>query len=205
MKVLLLNGSPRKNGNTFMALEEVASVLNSHDVETEIMWIGNKPMQGCIACGFCKKEGICVFPDGVYGELREKLKTADGFIVGSPTYYAGPAGSLCALLDRLFYSSGQYLKGKPAAAVGIARRGGAVATVQRLNLYFEIISMPVVTSQYWNLAFGAAPGEVKEDGEGMQTMRTLGHNMAKMLLAMDSIKDKFKIKEEAFERTNFIR
>lgn len=204
MKVLLINGSPRPAGNTRRALDEVASTLNVYGIESEIVWIGNKPVQGCIACYKCKETGICIFNNGIYADLREKCAQADGIVIGSPTYYAGPSGALCALLDRLFFSSGHLFKGKPAAAVGIARRAGAVETVQRLNLYFEINSMPVATSQYWNLAFGAAPGEVEQDGEGLQTMRTLGYNLSKLLFAFNGQEIPAK-EEEPFERTNFIR
>lgn len=205
MKVLLINGSPRKEGNTNRALHEVASVLEKNGIECEIYWIGNKPVQGCIACYKCVETGVCIFNNGVYAELREKLQSVDGIIIGSPVYYAGPAGSLCALLDRLFFSSGYMLREKPAAAVGIARRAGAVPTVQRLNLYFEINSQPVVTSQYWNLGFGATPGEVEQDSEGLQTMRLLGYNMAKLLHALHKTGVEPEKPTKEWHRTNFIR
>lgn len=181
MKVLLINGSPHHEGNTYDALSEVAGALQKEGVETEIVWIGVKSIPGCIACHKCRMTGICIFNTEPYSTIREKLKEADGFIVGSPVYFAGPNGSLCALLDRLFYSAGQYLAYKPAASVSVCRRGGASATFDRLNKYFTILNMPVVSSQYWNMAYGRDPGEVLEDGEGMQTMRTLGRNMAWML------------------------
>lgn len=181
MKVLLINGSPRKEGNTFIALSEVAKALNADGVETEIVSIGTKAVQGCIACGRCVELGRCVFKDDLYNRIREKAETADGFVVGSPVYYAGPNGSLCALLDRLFYSAGDLLAYKPAAAVAVCRRGGASATFDRLNKYFTINNMPVVPSQYWNSVHGRLPGEAVYDIEGLQTMRTLGHNMAWML------------------------
>lgn len=205
MKVLLINGSPRRNGNTARALQEVADTLARHGIDTELLWIGNRPVQGCIACYKCKETGVCIFNDGVYSDIRKKLPDVDGIVIGSPTYYAGPAGALCALLDRLFFSSSSMLKGKPGAAVGVARRAGAVEVVQRLNLYFEINSMPVVTSQYWNLVFGTAPGEVEQDAEGMQTMRTLGHNMAKMLFAQSTAREIPQPEPEEIQRTNFIR
>lgn len=204
MKVLLINGSPRPNGNTCRALTEIADTLKSLNIDSEIFWIGNKPVQGCIACGKCKDTGVCVFNSGVYAELREKITDISGLVIGSPTYYAGPAGALCALLDRLFYSSARILTGVPAAAIGIARRAGAVETVQRLNLYFEINSMPVITSQYWNLAFGAAEGEVENDAEGMQTMRTLGRNLAKIIISRNTGQS-LDVEKEPFVRTNFIR
>lgn len=205
MNVLLINGSPRPSGNTRRALDEVASELHKYDVSTEVYWIGNKAVQGCTACGKCKETGVCVFNTGVYNDLFNKIQEVDAIIVGSPTYYAGPAGSLCALLDRLFYSAGRFLHGKPGAAVGIARRAGAVETVQRLNLYFEINSMPVITSQYWNLAFGATPNEVEQDAEGLQTMRTLGYNMARALYGLAGKGSLEKLDEEPWQRTNFIR
>ena len=203
MKVLLVNGSPHADGNTRLALEEVAKVLNKEGIETVFVNIGVKPVPGCIACYKCYETGVCVFNQGVYAEIREILETGvDGFVFGSPTYYAGPNGSLCSLMDRLFYSLGRYFKDKPGAAVGVARRGGAVQTVDRINKYFAISSMPIVTSQYWNLAFGREPGDVLNDGEGMQTMRTIGHNLAALLKAGVG---KVSPERETPIRTNFIR
>lgn len=181
MKVLLVNGSPHRQGNTFIALSEAAGALEADGVQTEIVSIGTKAVQGCIGCRRCAELGHCVFNDELYSTLREKVKEADGLIVGSPVYYAGPNGSLCALLDRLFYSAGDLLAYKPAAAVAVCRRGGASATFDRLNKYFTINNMPVVSSQYWNSVHGRMPGEASQDAEGLQTMRTLGHNMAWML------------------------
>lgn len=181
MKVLLINGSPHKEGNTFIALSEVAKALESNGVEAEIVSIGTKAVQGCIACGRCRELGRCVFKDELYNKIREKLETADGIVIGSPVYYAGPNGSLCALLDRLFYSAGNLLAYKPAASVAVCRRGGASATFDRLNKYFTINNMPVVSSQYWNSVHGRLPGEATQDIEGLQTMRTLGRNMAWLL------------------------
>lgn len=181
MKVLLVNGSPHRQGNTFIALSEAAGALEADGVQTEIVSIGTKAVQGCIGCRRCAELGHCVFNDELYSTLREKAKEADGLIVGSPVYYAGPNGSLCALLDRLFYSAGDLLAYKPAAAVAVCRRGGASATFDRLNKYFTINNMPVVSSQYWNSVHGRMPGEASQDAEGLQTMRTLGHNMAWML------------------------
>ena len=151
MKVLLINGSPRKNGNTHLALSEVAKALNENGVETEIISIGTKAVQGCIACNRCTELGRCIFKDELYNNIRQKLEEGiDGLVVGSPTYYAGPNGSLCALLDRLFYSSSELMEYKPATAIAVCRRGGASATLDRLNKYFTINHMPVVSSQYWN-------------------------------------------------------
>lgn len=181
MKVLLINGSPRARGNTYLALSEVAAALESSGVETEIVSIGTQAVQGCIACNKCVELGRCIFQDELYNKVREKVMASDALVVGSPTYYAGPNGSLCALLDRLFYSAGQYLKYKPAAAVAVCRRGGASAVFDRLNKYFTINQMPVVSSCYWNSVHGLLPGEAAQDAEGLQTMRVLGRNMAWLL------------------------
>ena len=204
MKVLLINGSPRKQGNTFLALSEVASALEKQGITTEIVSIGTKAVQGCIACNKCGELGRCVFRDELYDTLHGKLAGADGLVVGSPTYYAGPNGSLCAILDRLFYSAGELLRFKPAAAVAVCRRGGASATFDRLNKYFTINNMPVVSSQYWNSVHGRLPGEATQDAEGMQTMRTLGDNMAWLLKNIQTGKIPLPEPEEPV-RTNFIR
>ncbi len=184
MKVLLINGSPTPDGNTYIALNEVAKALNEDGISTEIIQLGKKPVPGCIACERCQQTGVCVFNSGIYQEAFEKIQDADGIVVGSPTYYAGPNGSLCALLDRLFYSASRFLEYKPAAAVGICRRAGSTSTVERLNKYFEMTSMPMPSSQYWNNAFGLMHGDVVRDAEGMQTMRTLGHNLARLIKAL---------------------
>lgn len=204
MKVLLINGSPRKEGNTHIALSEVAGALRAGGAETEIVPIGTKAIQGCIACNRCAELGRCVFDDGPYRTIREKLAAADGIVVGSPVYYAGPNGSLCALLDRLFYSSSQLLRHKPAAAVVVCRRGGASAAFDRLNKYFTINDMPVVPSQYWNSVHGRLPGEAALDAEGLQTMRTLGRNMVWMLKNLKNGGEPIPEREEAV-RTSFIR
>ena len=204
MKVLLINGSPHKNGCTYTALSEVAKALNNNSVESEIFHIGMKPIQGCIACGKCYKTGKCAFEDNIYNSLFEKIKEADGIVVGSPVYYAGPNGSLCALLDRLFYSASYLMTNKPAAAVVSCRRGGASATFDRLNKYFTINQMPVVTSQYWNSIHGNTAEEAKRDLEGLQIMRTLGNNMAWMLKTMKNSNEELPQREERVA-TNFIR
>ncbi len=204
MKVLLINGSPRKAGNTYRALSEVAATLESLGVDSEIVHIGTAPVQGCIACFRCKGLGRCVFNDQLYMTMREKLEEADGIIVGSPVYYAGPNGSLCALLDRLFFSSKAHLQYKPGAAVAVCRRGGASATFDRLNKYFTINNMPVVPSQYWNSVHGLAPGEVVKDEEGMQTMRTLARNMAWMLKTLNA-EGLERPKREEPVSTSFVR
>lgn len=181
MKVLLINGSPKAKGNTYLALSEIATALQGEGVDSQIINIGAKAVQGCIACNKCAGLGRCVFKDDLYDTVRESLTDADGLIIGSPVYYAGPNGSLCALLDRLFYSSSELLEYKPGASVAVCRRGGASATFDRLNKYFTISNMPVVSSQYWNSVHGRLPGEAAHDAEGLQTMRTLGKNMAWLL------------------------
>ncbi len=183
MKVLLVNGSPHKQGNTFIALSEVAKTLQSEGIETEIVHIGLKPIRGCIACFKCKEnmDGRCVFNDDICNEISAKYAEADGFIFGSPVYYGQPNGALLSLMQRSFFSNGAAAAYKPAAAVTICRRGGATAAFQTMNMIFEMSNMPLVTSQYWNIAYGREQGETSQDVEGLQTMRTLGHNMAWML------------------------
>ena len=183
MKVLLINGSPRENGNTARALAEVENTLKSEGIETEIFWIGNKPVRGCIACGTCKEKnlGRCVFDDDVCNKLSARFAEADAFVIGSPTYYGQPAGALLAVLQRAFFSAGANVKGKVAASVAICRRGGSTAVFQCMNMPFEMLNSILIGSQYWNVAFGREPGEVSQDTEGMQTMRTLGKNMAWVL------------------------
>ena len=206
MKVLLLNGSPNANGCTFTALSEVEKVLNNHGMETELFQIGKKPIAGCIACRKCKDGTPCIFDDGV-NDLAARLDEFDGIVIGAPVYYAGPAGQATAFLDRLFYSAGNKLKGKPGAAVVSCRRGGASAAFDRLNKYFSINSMPIVTSQYWNQVHGNTPEEVLQDEEGLQTMRTLGENMAWLLRCIEAGKAA-GIAAPNYEkpvRTNFIR
>ena len=205
MKVLLINGSPRENGNTFLALSEVAKTLNEEGIETEIINIGKKAVQGCIACGMCGRTGRCTFHDELYHQVMRTIKDGiDGLIVGSPVYYGGPNGSLCALLDRVFYVHGRELQYKPAASVVVCRRGGASAAFDRLNKYFTILNMPVVSSQYWNMVYGQTPGQATQDEEGMQTMRTLGRNMAWMIKKLNIREEGHPEREEPL-RTNFIR
>lgn len=204
MKVLLINGSPRGEGNTYIALSEVAKTLEAEGIEAEIVSIGAKAVQGCIACGKCAELGRCVFNDALYNKVREKLAEADAIVVGSPVYYAGPNGSLCALLDRLFYSAAPLLRYKPAASVAVCRRGGASATFDRLNKYFTISCMPVVSSQYWNSVHGHAKGEAAQDAEGLQTMRTLGRNMAWVLKSLKNGSQPMPEREEPI-KTSYIR
>lgn len=206
MKVLLFNGSPNANGCTFTALREVETTLNKHGIESELFQVGKKPVAGCIACRKCKDGASCIFDDGV-NELAARLDEFDGIVVGAPVYYAGPAGQATAFLDRLFYSAGKKLRGKPGAAVVSCRRGGASAAFDRLNKYFSINSMPIVTSQYWNQVHGNTPEEVRLDEEGLQTMRTLGENMAWLLRCIEAGKAAgiAAPNYEAPVRTNFIR
>jgi len=188
MKVLLVNGSPNKDGCTFTALSEVASALKGEGVESEIFHIGVKPVRGCTACGKCfeHRNNKCIFTDDVCNELSAKIAEADGLVVGSPVYYSGPNGALCALLDRVFYSASRSFKHKPAACVVSCRRGGASAAFDRLNKYFTISEMPVVSSQYWNAVHGHKADDVRKDLEGLQIMRTLGRNMAWLLKNIES-------------------
>ncbi len=204
MKVLLINGSPHAQGCVYTALTELAGALEKNEVETQLFQLGVKPVRGCIACGKCKQTGRCIFEDDVLKDLYPLVEEADGYVIGSPVYYAGPNGMLCALLDRLFYSHGGVMKGKPAAAVVSCRRGGASASFDRLNKYFSINQMPIVTSQYWNSVHGNAPEDVKKDLEGLQTMRTLGNNMAWLLKTMVASPVP-KPEPEPGIATNFIR
>ena len=179
-KILLINGSPHEHGCTYTALKEIADTLSKNSVETEFFHIGKKPVAGCIACGKCSATGKCIFDDSV-NKILEKLDDYDGIIVGSPVYYAGPSGQLCAFLDRLFYCSQGRMAGKLAASVVSCRRGGASAAFDRLNKYFGISNMHIVGSQYWNQVHGFTPEDVYRDKEGLQTMRTLAQNMAWLL------------------------
>ena len=184
MKVLMINGSPRKKGNTATALAEVAKQLDKLGIESETVWIGTGPVRGCIACNACRQRaGGCAFEDDVCNGISEKMNGADALIVGSPVYYGQPNGALLAVLQRMLYSNGGAFKGKPAAAVAVCRRGGATAAFQTLNMPFQMLNMPVVTSQYWNIVYGREPGQAALDAEGMQTMRTLANNMAAVLRA----------------------
>ena len=206
MKVLLLNGSPNAQGCTYTALCEVAGALEKNGIETEIVQIGKKPVSGCIACRACAKLGKCVFDDGV-NEFVEKAKEADGFVFGSPVYYANASGQVRSFLVRAFYSGGKYFTGKRGAAEVSCRRAGSTTAWDELNKYFTINCMPVVSSQYWNMVHGNTPEEVKQDQEGLQIMRTLGNNMAWLLKCIAAGKAQgidFPQREPAV-KTNFIR
>lgn len=206
MKVLLVNGSPHDKGNTFTALSEVAKVLAQEGIDSEMVWIGNKPIRGCIACGGCsRKPGACVFNDDVCNTISSKFAEADALVVGSPVYYGQPNGALLSVIQRSFYSNGRSVSGKPAAAVAVCRRGGATAVYESLNMPFQMMNMPIVTSQYWNIAYGMSPGQAALDTEGMQTMRTLGHNLAALLKATGGVPAPGKGADESFQMMNFIR
>lgn len=204
MKVLLVNGSPHEKGCTYTALAEVAGALNVCGVETEIFWIGKGPVQGCVACGGCARTGACVYKGDPCNALIAKMREADGLVVGSPVYYAGPNGALCALLDRAFCACGRDMADKPAACVVSCRRGGASAAFDRLNKYFTISCMPVVSSQYWNSVHGNRPEETRQDLEGLQVMRVLGRQMAYLLRSMREA-GLPKPEREPRVSTNFIR
>lgn len=206
MKVLLVNGSGHAKGCTYTALEEVAGTLEKNGIETEIIQVGAQPIAGCIGCNACIKTGKCFRDDGV-NEFVEKAKTADGFVFGSPVHYASASGMITSFLDRAFYGRGAIFQGKPGACIVSCRRGGASAAFDQLNKYFTINCMPVVSSQYWNQVHGNTPEEVRQDLEGMQTMRTLGNNMAWLLKCIEAGKASgvnFP-EREPLQRTNFIR
>ena len=193
-KVLLLNGSPRANGCTAAALQEMISVFRTEGIETELIHVGNKDIRGCIACGSCMKTGKCVFHDPV-NEVAPKFEAADGLVIGSPVYYAGPNGTILSFLDRLFYSTHFSKHMKVGAAVVSARRGGNTASFDVLNKYFTISGMPVASSTYWNQVHGFTAEDVKKDLEGLQTMRNLARNMSFMIRAIADAKEKYGLPE----------
>lgn len=205
MKVLILNGSPRVEGNTSIAVHEMVKVFEAEGVEVEVMQIGNKAIRGCIACGSCSKNGKCVFDDAV-NEAAQKFEKADGLVVASPVYYASANATLIACLDRLFYSTGFDKTMKVGASVAVARRGGCSATFDELNKYFTISGMPVASSQYWNSVHGRLKGEAKQDLEGLQTMRALARNMTFLMKSIALGREKYGLPEkEAWQATHFIR
>ena len=206
MKVILVNGSPKAEGCTYTALCEVAGALEKNGVETEIFQVGASPVAGCIGCGACAKTGKC-FVEDVVNEFVAKAKGADGFVFGTPVHYAAASGAVTSFLDRAFYGKSAVFAGKPGAAVVSCRRGGASAAFDQMNKYFTISGMPVVSSQYWNQVHGNTPQEVRQDAEGMQTMRTLGNNMAWLLKCIESGKREGIVypEREAAVRTSFIR
>lgn len=206
MKVILINGSPNKNGCTYTALSEVANALNTSGIETEIFHLKKEPIFGCTACGVCRKGNGC-FAKDIVNDFGEKAKTADGFIFGSPVHYAGISGQLKSFMDRLFFSSGAFLKGKVAGAVVSCRRAGSTAALEQLLKYFSINQMPIVSSQYWTMVHGATPADVEKDLEGMQTMRVLGNNAAWLIKCIEAGKKAGLDFPTAEPRkwTNFIR
>lgn len=190
MKVMLVNGSPHKNGCTHRALAEVAAALDTNGIESEIFWIGAKPAAGCMACGRCRETGACIFNDAV-NEFRARAELADGFVFGAPVHYAHAASSLMGFMDRLFYSNGKagaadVLSFKPAAAIASARRAGTTAALDDIQKFFTISNMPIVSSRYWNMVHGCTPEEVEQDQEGLWTMRQLGRNMAWLLKSLEA-------------------
>ena len=205
MKVLLLNGSPRANGNTSIALGEMVKIFAAEGVDAEVVHIGNKDIRGCIACGYCKKNGKCVFSDAV-NELAPKFEEADGLVVASPVYYASANATLIACLDRLFFSTSFDKRMKVGASVVVARRGGCSATFDELNKYFTISGMPVASSQYWNSVHGREPGQASQDAEGLQTVRALARNMTFLMKSIALGKEKYGLPEvEPWQPTHFIR
>lgn len=205
MKVLMLNGSPRVNGNTALALAEMKTVFEAEGIEAEIINLGNKDIRGCVACGSCSAKGRCAFDD-IVNEIAGKFEAADGLVLGSPVYYASANATLIAALDRLFYSSHFDKTMKVGASVVCARRGGCSATFDELNKYFTISNMPVASSQYWNSIHGGAPGQAMLDEEGRQTMRVLARNMAFLMKSIALGKEKYGLpKKEEHAWTNFIR
>lgn len=209
MKVLLINGSPKPNGCTYTALSIAAEELNKNGIETEIFQVGAKPIRGCIGCGACAKSGsgLCRFDDDTVNAAIEKCKTADGIIVGSPVHYASASGAITSFMDRLFFAGGANLKYKPGAVIASCRRGGASATLDQISKYFGINSMPIISSNYWNMVHGNTPEEVLRDEEGVQTMRVLGTNMSWILKAIEAGKQAGieTPKPEAKIKTNYIR
>ncbi|MDR1146775.1 MAG: flavodoxin family protein [Verrucomicrobiales bacterium] len=205
--VLLINGSPHRNGCTYTALTEVAGPLHAQRINTRIFQLGKKPVRGCTACRYCKTHGHCAFNDDTVNEVIALITAADGLVIGSPVHYASPNGALLALLDRVFYAGGGHFAYKPAAAVVSCRRGGGTASFDVLNKYFTISQMPVVSSQYWNIVHGNTPDEVRQDAEGLQIMRTLGRNMAWLIKSLAAARDTvpLPVTEPVAQRTNFIR
>ena len=207
MKVLMINGSAREGSNTRLALCEIAKVLEQNGIESEIIDMGNEPIRDCASCGACSKLGRCVYDDDMVNEIIEKAKASDGFIFGTPVYYAHPSGRILSLLDRVFYAGSAAFAFKPGAAVACARRAGTTASLDVLNKYFTIARMPVVSSTYWNVIHGRKVGESPLDAEGVQTMQNLGRNMAWLLRCIELGKQNGITPEENERKafTNFIR
>lgn len=205
MKVLLINGSPHSQGNTYIALNEMEKVFQENGIETEIVHVGNKDVRGCIACGMCFEKGSCVFDD-IVNETAKKFEECDGLVVGTPVYYASANATLIAFLTRLFYSTHFDKTMKVGAGIAVARRGGLSSTFDELNKFFTISGMPIASSQYWNSVHGRTQGEASQDAEGLQTMRTLARNMTFLMKSIALGKEAYGLPEkEPFQRTNFIR
>lgn len=205
MNVLMLNGSPKENGNTMTVLKEMADIFKSDGIDTNIITIGNKIIRGCVACGSCANTGVCAINDEV-NEIAKLFESADGLIIGSPVYFASANGTLVSLLDRLFYSTHFDKRCKVGACVVVARRGGLSATFDELNKYFSIAQMPIATSCYWNSVHGRLPGEVTFDLEGMRTIRTLARNMAFLMKSIALGKNEYGLpNQDEPVRTNFVR
>ena len=205
MKVLMINGSPRKGGNTAIALEEMEKIFQAEGVKTDLVQVGNRDIRGCTSCYFCKKNGRCVFNDLV-NETAPKFQQADGLVIASPVYFGSANGTLVSFLDRLFYSVPFDKTMKVGASVAVARRGGLTATYDEMNKYFTISGMPVASSQYWNGVHGREAGEAAQDEEGLQTMRVLARNMVFLMKSIALGKERYGLPEkEPFQRTNFIR
>lgn len=209
MKVLLVNGSPHKEGCTYTALCKVSDALNQNGIDTDMFWIGNKPLSGCIGCHKCSELHHCVFQDAV-NDFLDLADTYDGFVFGTPVHWAGASGGMTSFLDRVFYADLNGGEGrfylKPAAAVISARRAGTTATWDQVNKYFGLMQMPIITSRYWNMVHGTTPDEVKHDLEGMQTMQVLGHNLAYFLKCKEVGSKLVPLPpKEPFVFTNFIR
>lgn len=203
MKVLLVNGSPRKEGNTSIALKEFANQLAKNGIDSEIVWIGTKPVRGCIACGSCQNNR-CAFNDDITNSIIAKMEECDGLVIGSPVYYGQPAGPVCCLQQRMMYAGSRVMANKPAAGICVCRRGGATAAFQSLNMPFQMTNMPVVTSQYWNILYGCTEGETALDVEGLQTVRTLASNMSWLLKKIATGEGEAPVLEER-TAMNFIR
>ena len=205
MKVLLINGSPKSDGNTSIAIDEMVKTFHEEGVETEVIQVGNKVIRGCIGCGKCFEKGSCVFDD-IVNETAPKLAAADGLVIATPVYYASANGTLVSFLDRLFYSASYDMTMKVGASVAVCRRGGSSATFDELNKYFTIKSMPVASSQYWNSVHGRTPGEASRDEEGLQTLRVLARNMSFLMKSIALGKEKYGLpEEEEWTPTHFIR
>ncbi len=208
MKVIILNGSPRATGNTYQALTYIADTLNEHGIDTEILQIGTKGIHGCIGCGCChqRENNHCVFNDDCVNAFSEKIRQADGLVVGSPVYYAGMAGNLKSFMDRLFYSSSRHMRFKAAAAVAVARRAGTTSTFDQINHFFALGEMLQVPTAYWSDIYGATPGEANDDAEGKNHMVTIGKNMAWLLKTLEAGKKEVQLPPATEKiRTNFIR